>query len=67
MDFPDPEELIANKFNRDIEAIAREIGVDSVRYLVGRRTCRSGERVERIGPGLLHRLLYRQLSRSGRI
>jgi amidophosphoribosyltransferase len=33
MDFPDPTELIANKFNRDIDAIAREIGVDSVRYL----------------------------------
>ena len=33
MDFPDPEELIANKFNRDSEAIAMEIGVDSVRYL----------------------------------
>lgn len=33
MDFPDPKELIANKFNRDSEAIAKEIGVDSVRYL----------------------------------
>jgi amidophosphoribosyltransferase len=33
MDFPDPTELIANKFNRDSNAIAREIGVDSVRYL----------------------------------
>jgi len=33
MDFPSPEELIANKFNRDVDAIAREIGVDSVRYL----------------------------------
>lgn len=33
MDFPSPDELIANKFNRDIDAIAREIGVDSLRYL----------------------------------
>lgn len=33
MDFPNPEELIANKFDRDIDAIAREIGVDSLRYL----------------------------------
>jgi amidophosphoribosyltransferase len=33
MDFPSPEELIANKFNRILEAIAREIGVDSLRYL----------------------------------
>lgn len=33
MDFPSPEELIANRFNRDIDAIAEEIGVDSVRYL----------------------------------
>jgi amidophosphoribosyltransferase len=33
MDFPDPDELIANKFGRDEVAIAREIGVDSVRYL----------------------------------
>ncbi|HLR90557.1 MAG TPA: amidophosphoribosyltransferase [Balneolaceae bacterium] len=33
MDFPDPNELIANRFNRDIEAIAQEIGVDSLRYL----------------------------------
>lgn len=33
MDFPDPEELIANKYNSDREAMAREIGVDSLRYL----------------------------------
>src|SRR5690625_6097588 len=33
MDFPDPNELIANRFNRDIEAIAQVIGVDSLRYL----------------------------------
>ncbi len=33
MDFPDPEELIANRFNRDPAAIAEEIGVDSVCYL----------------------------------
>jgi amidophosphoribosyltransferase len=33
MDFPDPEELIANKFDRNIEKIANEIGVDSLRYL----------------------------------
>ncbi len=33
IDFPSPEELIANRFNRDTDAIAREIGVDSLRYL----------------------------------
>lgn len=33
MDFPSPEELIANRFNRDTNAIAKEIGVDSLRYL----------------------------------
>tara|TARA_R110002096_G_scaffold97694_20_gene217832 strand:+ start:3636 stop:5138 length:1503 start_codon:yes stop_codon:yes gene_type:complete len=33
MDFPDPDELIANKYDRDIDRIAKEIGVDSLRYL----------------------------------
>ena len=33
MDFPTPEELIANKFDRNVEKIAEEIGVDSLRYL----------------------------------
>ncbi len=33
MDFPSTEELIANKFDSDTDVIAREIGVDSVRYL----------------------------------
>lgn len=33
MDFPDPKELIANRFERDIDQIAEEIGVDSLRYL----------------------------------
>ncbi|MBO6794485.1 MAG: amidophosphoribosyltransferase [Balneolaceae bacterium] len=33
MDFPSPEELIANRFDRDIEKMAKEIGVDSLRYL----------------------------------
>lgn len=33
MDFPTPEELMANRFNRDIDAMAKEIGVDSLRYL----------------------------------
>jgi len=33
MDFPSPEELIANRFGRNIEAMAQEIGVDSLRYL----------------------------------
>lgn len=33
MDFPSTEELIANKYNSDKEAMAREIGVDSLRYL----------------------------------
>lgn len=33
MDFPDPEELIANRFDKNIRAIADEIGVDSLRYL----------------------------------
>ena len=30
MDFPSPEELIANRFDRDIVRIADEIGVDSL-------------------------------------
>lgn len=33
MDFPNPEELMANRFDRDISAMAKEIGVDSLRYL----------------------------------
>ena len=33
MDFPSPEELMANKYDRDINAMAKEIGVDSLRYL----------------------------------
>lgn len=33
MDFPTPEELMANRFNRDIDAMAKEIGADSLRYL----------------------------------
>lgn len=33
MDFPTPEELIANRFNRDVDKMAKEIGVDSLRYL----------------------------------
>lgn len=33
MDFPSPDELIANKFDRDIDKMAKEIGVDSLRYL----------------------------------
>src|SRR5690625_5933731 len=33
MDCPDPEELIANRYNGDIKAMAEAIGVDSLRYL----------------------------------
>lgn len=33
MDFPSPDELIANKFDRNIDEMAKEIGVDSLRYL----------------------------------
>jgi amidophosphoribosyltransferase len=33
MDFPSPEELIANKFEKNINDIADAIGVDSLRYL----------------------------------
>lgn len=33
MDFPSPDELMANRFDRDINAMAAEIGVDSLRYL----------------------------------
>lgn len=33
MDFPSPNELIANRFNRNINEMAEEIGVDSLRYL----------------------------------
>lgn len=33
MDFPTPEELMANRFDRNIDEMAKEIGVDSLRYL----------------------------------
>lgn len=33
MDFPSPDELMANRFDRDISKMAKEIGVDSLRYL----------------------------------
>lgn len=33
MDFPSPDELIANKYDRDIDKMAKAIGVDSLRYL----------------------------------
>jgi amidophosphoribosyltransferase len=33
MDFPTPEELIANQCGGDIEAIRQELGVDSLGYL----------------------------------
>ncbi len=33
MDFPSPDELMANRFDRDINKMAEEIGVDSLRYL----------------------------------
>ncbi|MEO1021309.1 MAG: amidophosphoribosyltransferase [Bacteroidota bacterium] len=33
MDFPSTEELIANKYHRNIEDMAKAIGVDSLRYL----------------------------------
>ncbi len=33
MDFPDPKELIANRFNKNIDEMARDIGVDSLNYL----------------------------------
>ncbi|MFN1834659.1 amidophosphoribosyltransferase [Balneola sp. MJW-20] len=33
MDFPSPDELMANRFDRDINRMAKEIGVDSLRYL----------------------------------
>lgn len=33
MDFPDPDELMANRFDRDIEKMREEIEVDSLRYL----------------------------------
>jgi len=33
MDFPSREELIANQCNGDVEAIGRELGVDSLAYL----------------------------------
>lgn len=33
MDFPSPDELIANRFNKNIDEIAASIGVDSLRYL----------------------------------
>jgi amidophosphoribosyltransferase len=33
MDFPSSDELIANKFKGDVEAIRKELGVDSLAYL----------------------------------
>ncbi|MCH8569300.1 MAG: amidophosphoribosyltransferase [Balneolales bacterium] len=33
MDFPSPEELIANKYKRNVEDIAKALGVDSLHYL----------------------------------
>src|SRR5699024_5201438 len=33
LDFPDPNELIANRYDRDIEKMGQEIGVDSLCYL----------------------------------
>lgn len=33
MDFPHPDELMANRYNGDIDEMARAIGVDSLRYL----------------------------------
>lgn len=33
MDFPSPEELIANRFDGDIEEIRKDLGVDSLGYL----------------------------------
>jgi amidophosphoribosyltransferase len=33
MDFPSPQELIANVYNRDVDKIAESLGVDSLQYL----------------------------------
>ena len=33
MDFPDPDELIAKRYNGDIELIRKELGADSLKYL----------------------------------
>jgi amidophosphoribosyltransferase len=33
MDFPSPDELIANVYNRDVKKIAESLGVDSLHYL----------------------------------
>ena len=33
MDFPSPDELIANIFKGDVDRIAKELGVDSLHYL----------------------------------
>lgn len=33
MDFPDPKELIANRYNRNVDEIANALGVDSLHYL----------------------------------
>lgn len=33
MDFPDPDELMANRYGKDIDKMAEAIGVDSLRYL----------------------------------
>ena len=49
MDFPTSEELIANKCGGDIEAIGRELGVDSIGYLsiddmLASAPCENGEK-----------------------
>ncbi len=33
MDFPSPEELIANRYDRNVDSIAEALGVDSLHYL----------------------------------
>lgn len=33
MDFPNKDELVANRLNSDVDAIAKELGVDSLAYL----------------------------------
>ena len=49
MDFPSKEELIANQYNLDVEAIRQELGVDSLQYLSVNGLLESAPQDEGIG------------------
>ncbi len=51
MDFPNPNELMANRFDRDIDKMAEEIGVDSLRYLSAEGLVQAVKEVSKPGSG----------------